>query len=79
MSIDSQLKFQKHKLLATIFDSLKMHSLLTSQEIKLASLLWISFMQHRSYVFTAIRNKKKHCLQMQLGIKMDKFEVLACH
>ena len=81
MSTDLQLKFQKHKLLTTILDNLKVHSSITSQEIKLASLLWIFFIQHRSYsdVYNAIKNKKKHCLQMQLGIKMDKFEVLTCH
>jgi len=46
----------------------------------MASLLWIFFIQHRSYsdVSTAIKNKKKHCLQMQLGIKMDEFDVLIC-
>ena len=45
----------------------------------MASLLWISFIQHKSYsdVFTVIKNKK-HCLQMQLGIKMDEFDVLIC-
>ena len=43
-------------------------------------LLWISFIQHRSYsdIFTAIKNKKKQCLQMQLGIMMDEFDVLIC-
>ena len=80
ISTDSQMKFQKHNLLATIFDTLKTHSSITSQEIEMASLLWISFIQHRSYgdVFAAIKNKK-NCLQMQLGIKMDKFEVLTCY
>jgi len=80
MNTDFQARFRKHKLLSTVFETLKTHNSITFQEIKMASLLWISFIQHKSYsdVFTVIKNKKKHCLQMQLGIKMDEFDVLIC-
>ena len=77
---DMQRKFQKHKLLSSIFDVLKIHGSITHQEVKMASLLWVSFIQHKRYgdIFVAIK-KKKQCLQMQLGIKMDDFEVLRCY
>ena len=68
-----QKQFYEHKLLIAIFDKLKESNPITFQEIKLLSLLWISYIQHRRYpdVCIAINNNKRHCLQRQLGIKIS--------
>ena len=81
LEVEKRKLFQRYKLFMTIFDNLKDASPITSQEIKLLSLLWVSYVQHRRYrdVFAAIENNKKHCLQMQLGLKSDQFNILYCH
>ena len=55
---NSKERFQKQKLLVMIFNNLKDSSPVTFQEIKLLSLLWISFIQHQQYsdVNVAIKN-----------------------
>ena len=60
---------------------MKQSNPITFQEIKLVSLLWISYIQHRQYldVYIAIKNNKKHCLQKQLGLKITEFEILKCY
>ena len=69
MNVDKQQQFYEHKLLIAIFENLKQSNPITFHEIKLLSLLWISYIQHRQYpdVYIAIKNNKKHCLQKQLG------------
>ena len=64
-----------------IFNNLKDSSPVTFQEIKLLSLLWISFIQHRQYsdVYVAIKNNKKHCLQIQLGLRISEYGILTYH
>ena len=81
LSAHSKERFQEQKLLMMIFNNLKDSSPVTFQEIKLLSLLWISFIQHRQYsdVYVAIKNNKKHCLQMQLGLKISEYGILRCH
>ena len=51
------------------------------REIKLVSLLWIYTLQHYHFktVFIAIKQKRRHCLQIQLGLQLDEFEILRCH
>lgn len=81
LSIDDQRCFRHHKLLVMVFDSLKETKSISSQEIKLLSLLWVSCIQHRRYndVYIAIKNKRKHCLQRQLGLNIDEFDILRCY
>ena len=71
----------KDKLLLSIFDTFEDNGSIKSQEVKLATLLWVSFVQHRRYRdnYVAIQNKKKHCLQIQLGVKADQLEILRCY
>ena len=71
INVDKQQQFYQHKLLIAIFENLKQSNPITFQEVKLLSLLWISFIQHWQYpdVYIAIKNKK-HCLQKQLGLKI---------
>jgi len=47
----------------------------------LATLLWVSFIQHSRYrdVYVTIQNKKRHCLQIQLGVKVDELGILRCY
>ena len=49
--------------------------------IKLLSLLWISYIQHRQYpdVNITINNNNKYCLRNQLGITSNQFEILKCY
>ena len=81
INVDKQQQFYKHKLLIAIFDNLKQSNPITFQEIKLLSLLRISYIQHRQYpdVYIAINNNKKHRLQKQLGLKITQFEILRCY
>jgi len=39
------------------------------------------FIQHRQYaeVFSAIKNKTKHCLVMQLDLNIDEHEIIRCY
>ena len=50
-------------------------------EIKSASLMWIYTIQHYHFtaVFIAIKQKRCHCLQKQLGLQLDGFEILRCY
>jgi len=54
---------------------------ITFREFKLTSLLWIYTCQHYHFqeVFAAIKQKKRHCLQMQLGLQLDQFKILHFH
>ena len=72
---------QHCKLLVTVFDTLKETKPISSQEVRVVSLLWISAIQHKHFreVYVAIQKRKRHCLQMQLGIKIDEFDILRCH
>ena len=81
ISAENRRHLCEYKLLVTIFDSLKESVPVTFQEIKLLSLLWISFIQHRQYsdVYVAIKGNKRHCLQMQLGLKISEYDILRCH
>ena len=81
INVGKQQQFYEHKLLIAIFINLKQSDPITFQEIKLLSLLWISYIQHRQYpdVYIAIKNNKKHCLQKQLSLKITQFEILRCY
>ena len=81
ISAKNRRHFCEHKLLVAIFDNLKESSPVTFQEIKLLSLLWVPFIQHRRYsdVYVAIKSNKRHCLQMQLGLKISEYDILRCH
>jgi len=71
----------KDKLLMTNFDKLGDHGSIKSQKVKLASVLWVSFIQHKRFsdVYVAIHNRKRHYLQTQLAVKANEFEVLRCY
>ena len=81
ISAENRRHLCEYKLLVTIFDNLKESGPVTFQEIKLLSLLQISFIQHRRYsdVYVAIKKNKRHCLQMQLGLKIGEYDILRCH
>ena len=81
INVDKQQQFYEHKLFIAIFDNLKQSNPITFQEIKLLSLLWISYIQHGQCpdVYIAIKNNKKDCLQKQLGLKITDFEILRCY
>ena len=51
------------------------------REIKIVSLLWVSVIQRRRFreTYLAIQRGKRHCLQTQLGVKLDKYDILRCH
>jgi len=80
ISEKNQRKFLHHNLLADIFNNLN-HGCITPFEISVVSVLWVYFIQHRRYkdVYVAIEKKRKHCLQKQLGLEIDKYGVLRCH
>ena len=46
INVEKQQQFYEHKLLIAIFENLKQSNPITFQEIKLLSLLWISYIQH---------------------------------
>jgi len=71
----------KQKLLISVFDNLREKEPITSQETRMVSLLWVSFVQHKQFgdVYAAIENRRKHCLKMQLGLEIDDFGILRCH
>jgi len=56
----------KQKLLVSVFDDMREKEPITSQEIRVASLFWVSFVQHKRFgdIYAAIGNGKKHCLKM---------------
>jgi len=78
---ETRRKHQQFYLLSTLFRELVDIGPITFREIKLTSLLWIYTLQHHHFweVFVAIKQKKRHCLQMQLGLRLDEFEILRCH
>ena len=81
LNADNRKQFQEHKLLVMILNNLEDSSPVTFQEIKLLSLLWILFIQHRQYsdVYVAIQDNRKHCLQMQLGLRISEYGILRCY
>ena len=44
-------------------------------------LLWIFAIQHRYFeeVYAALKDKRKNCLQMQLCLNIDEFQILRCY
>ena len=46
-------------------------------------LLWIFAIQYRYfekvYAAAALKDKRKNCLQMQLGLYIDEFQILRCY
>ena len=44
-------------------------------------LLWIFAIQHRYFeeVYAALKDKRKNCLQMQLRLNIDEFQILRCY
>lgn len=44
-------------------------------------LLWIFAIQHRYFeeVYAALKDNRKNCLQMQLGLNIDEFQILRCY
>ena len=54
---------------------------MTAGEIKLICLLWIFAIQHKYFeeIYSALQHKRKNCLQMQLGLKVDEFQILRCY
>ena len=77
----SQRKLIQNKLLTTILTSGGERGPVTASEIKLICLLWIFVTQHKYFeeVYSAIQYKKRNCLQMQLGLKPDEFQILRCY
>ena len=63
------------------FNNLKDSSPVTFKEIKLSSLLWISFIQYRQYpdIYAAIKDNRNRCLQMQLGLRISEYNELRCY
>ena len=79
--INREKFLKQYKLLRTVLDNVKDSGFISAQEVKLSSLLWTSFIQRRQYgkVFVAIKNKRRHCLVMQLGLNTDEHNVLRCY
>ena len=79
--INREKFLKQYKLLRTVLDNVKDSGFISAQEVKLSSLLWTSFIQRRQYgeVFVAIKNKRRHCLVMQLGLNTDEHDVLRCY
>ena len=71
-------KHQSFYLLSTLFRGLRDAGHITFREIKLVSLLCIYTLQHLYFkaVFVAIKQKRRHCLQTQLGLQL---EILRCY
>jgi len=67
---ENKRRFEQFHLLSTILRKLTDIGPITSCEIRLTSLLWIYTLQHHHFqeVFVAIKQKKRHCLQMQPGL-----------
>ena len=68
---ETRRKHQRFHLLSTVFRELVDADHITFREIKLVSLLWIYTLQHYHFkaVFIAIKQKRCHCLQIQLGLQ----------
>ena len=81
LSSDNKKLIQQHKLLITILSSLGERGPVTAGEIKLICLLWIFAIQHKYFeeIYSALQHKRKNCLQMQLGLKVDEFQILRCY
>ena len=79
--INREKFLKQYKLLRTVLDNVKDSGFISAQEVKLSSLLWTSSIQRRQYgeVFVAIKNKRRHCLVMQLGLNTDEHDVLRCY
>ena len=71
----------QNKLLTAILTSGGERGPVTASEIKLICLLWIFVIQHKYFeeVYSALQYKKRNCLQMQLGLKVDEFQILRCY
>ena len=63
-----------------IFDSVRDNSV-SSNDIKAAKLCWVFVIQWRNFAkcVNDIRKGQKNGLQKQLGLRLDKFNVLRCH
>ena len=81
LNSDKRKVIQGHKLLITVFDGLKERGSIIAKEIKLVCLLWIFSIQHRYFeeVYAALQDKRKNCLQLQLGLNIDEFQILRCY
>ena len=72
---------QQNKPLTAILTSGGERGPVTAGEIKLICLLWIFVIQHKYFeeVNSALPYKKRNCLQMRLGLKVDEFQILRCY
>ena len=63
-----------------IFDTVRDNSV-SFNDIKAAKLCWVFVIQRRNFgdVFNAIEKRQKNGLQKQLGLRVDKFNVIRCH
>ena len=63
------------------FEVLREGEPISFREIKIVSLMWVSVIQHRRFreTYVAIQRGKKHCLQTQLSVKLDEYDILRCH
>ena len=55
---------EKHKFIPHVLNSLADNFSICAGDIKVVTLLWVNFLQHRQFadVFIAIRKNRKHCL-----------------
>ena len=63
-----------------VFDTVRDNSV-SFDDIKAAKLCWVFVIQRRNFadVFNAIEKGQKNGLQKQLGLRVDKFNVIRCH
>ena len=75
---DKRKVIQGHKLLITVLVGMKETESIIYKGIKLVCLLWIFAIQHRYFeeVYAALKDKGKNCLQMQLGLNTDEFQII---
>ena len=72
----------KYKLIVAVMNSLTDGYSTGTGDIKMAALLWVYTVQRYQFkdVFVAIsKNRRKHCLIQQLGLKVDELGILRCY
>ena len=67
-------------MIAHVLNSLADNFSICAGDTKVATFLWVHFLQHRQFadVFTAIKKNRKHCLMRQLGLRIDELGILRC-
>ena len=71
---------KNHVLVHKVFSHWSTNSFVCSEDIKLATTLWIYCIQHYRFkdVLIAIQMRKNHCLNRQLGLWIDDVGILRC-